>query len=54
MKETLTTQDVIDMASELYDKYFFTRREVKSFLRVLLDHGKANFDLDSVYDLIVG
>lgn len=57
MKEKFTTQDVIDMASELFDKKGFTRSDIRIFLKVLKDNNKwdASQDtLERVYDLIVG
>lgn len=54
MKRKFTTQDVIDMGVELYDEKGFTRENVRTFLQCLLDNGKAEFDLERVYDLIVG
>ena len=54
MKGTFTTQDVIDMGVELYDDKGFTRENIRIFLQCLLDNGKADFDLERVFDLIVG
>lgn len=57
MKEKFTTQDVIDMASELYDNKGFSRADIRIFLKVLVDHGKweaTDSKFESVYDLIVG
>lgn len=57
MKEIFTTQDVIDMASELYDDNGFTRENIRTFLKVLVDNGKWDAPGDTferVYDMIVG
>ena len=57
MKEKFTTQDIIDMASELYDDKGFTRENIHIFLTCLRDNGKwdASQDtLERVYDMIVG
>ena len=57
MKEKFTTQDVIDMASKLYDDEGFTREKIRIFLKVLMDNGKWDAPgdtLERVYDLIVG
>lgn len=57
MKEVFTTQDVIDMASELYDDKGFTRENIRIFLTVLRDNGKWDAPgdtLERVYDMIVG
>lgn len=49
-----STQEVIDMAADLYDRGILTRVGVRRFLESLLDTGSAEFDLYSMYDLIVG
>lgn len=54
MKEKLTVQDVVEIASDLYDNKGFTRSDIRIFLKVLIDTKKADFDLERVYDLIVG
>ena len=57
MKEVFTTQDVIDMASELYDDKGFTRENIRIFLTVLRDNGKWDAPCDTierVYDMVVG
>ena len=57
MKEKFTTQDVIDMASKLYDDEGFTREKIRIFLKVLMDNGTWDAPgdtLERVYDLIVG
>lgn len=57
MKEKFTTQDVIDMASELYDDKGFTRSDIHIFLKVLKDNNKwdaSQETLERVFDLIVG
>lgn len=53
MKE-FTTQDVINMGAELYDQKGFTRKQIWEWLNVLLDNDLADFNLERVYDLIVG
>ena len=57
MNKIFTTQDVIDMASELYDDKGFTRENIRTFLKVLMDNGKWDASGDTferVYDMIVG
>lgn len=57
MKEKFSTQDVIDMASKLYDNEGFTRANIRTFLKVLVDNGKWDAPGDTferVYDMIVG
>lgn len=54
MKKRFTTQDVIDMAAELYDSKGFSRGNIRIFLQTLLDNDMASFDLERVFDLIVG
>ena len=57
MKEKFSTQDVIDMASKLYDLHGFTRDNIRKFLKVLVDMGQWDAPGDTferVYDLIVG
>lgn len=57
MAHKFSTQDVIDMASDLYDNKGFTRENIHIFLSVLRNHGQwdaTHDDLERVYDLIVG
>ena len=57
MKEKFTTQDVIDMATKLYDDSGFTRENIRTFLKVLVDNNKWDAPGDTferVYDMIVG
>lgn len=57
MKEKFSTQDVIDMASKLYDLHGFTRDNIRKCLKVLVDMGQWDAPGDTferVYDLIVG
>ena len=54
MKLIFTTQEVIDIGSELYDNHSFTRDDILRFLNRLLDTRRADFDLERVYDIIVG
>ena len=57
MKEKFSTQDVIDMASKLYDVNGFARGDIRKFLQVLVDMGQWDAPGDTferVYDLIVG
>ena len=57
MKQKFTTQDVIDMALKLYDEEGFTRANIRTFLKVLVDNNKWDAPGDTferVYDMIVG
>lgn len=56
MEETkLTTQNVIDAATDLYDNWGFGRARIRQFLQALLDGGKTEeFDIEKVFDLVVG
>ena len=49
-----TTQDVIDMGSDLYDNKGFTRETIRLWLQALIDNGYTDADFEKVYDLIVG
>lgn len=48
-----TTRDIIDCAVKLYDEEGFSRSDIRFFLECWLRLG-AEFDLESVFDLIVG
>lgn len=52
--KNLTTQDVIDMAVELYDNKGRSRDEIYFFLKQMQDTGAADFNIDRVFDLVVG
>lgn len=54
MNKHYTTQQVIDIASKLYDERGFSRLDIRIYLETVLDLGQANFDIDRIYDLIVG
>lgn len=49
-----TTQEVIDMGADFYDNKGFTRTAIKVWLIGLLERGYAEFDLERIFDLIVG
>lgn len=49
-----TTQEVINKGADLYDNKGFLRQFIWEWLKSLLDNGSAEFDLERVYDLIVG
>ena len=49
-----TTQDVIDIAVDLYDNKGFNRSEVYTFLRAIKAYGIVSFDIDRIFDLVVG
>ena len=49
-----TTQEVINMGADFYDNKGFTRAAVKVWLIGLLENGYAKFDLERIFDLIVG
>jgi hypothetical protein len=49
-----TTQEVIKMGAELFDRDGFDRKQIWRWLAFLLDKNYAEFDLERVYDLIVG
>ena len=50
----LTTQDIIDIAVDLYENRGFTRQKILVFLQAVLDHEIATFDIDRIFDLVVG
>lgn len=53
MKTTIyTTQEVINMAADMYDNQGYSRGEIKAWLKALLDSGSAQFDLDRIFDII--
>lgn len=54
MNKHYTTQQVIDMASRLYDTGTFSRLDIRIYLETVLDLRQAEFDIDRVYDLVVG
>jgi hypothetical protein len=55
MKNTLfTTQEVINMGAEMYDTMRCSREIIKRWLVDLLGNGYASFDLERIFDLIVG
>ena len=54
MIRKFTTQEVIDMGAKLYDEHGFTRPQIKRWLEALLDNELADFDLDMMFDIIVG
>lgn len=57
MKKFFTTQDVIDMASKLYDEENWPRDLIYGFLATLRDNNKWDVPIgvvDSVFDLVVG
>ena len=57
MKEKLTTQDVINMASNLFDNKGYTRADVRIFMNALVSYGMWNVSQDTlerVFDLVVG
>lgn len=57
MKDKFSTQDVIDMASKLYDCNGFSRENIHKFLKALADYGQWDAPgdtLERVYDLVVG
>lgn len=54
MKAKFTTQEVIDMGADFYDNKGFTRAAIKQWLIGLLDNGLADFDLERMFDIIIG
>lgn len=57
MKKKFTTQDMIDMASDLYDNNGLSRWEVHAFLTAERDCGlwdASDDTIERVFDLIVG
>lgn len=57
MKVKYTTQEVINLASALYDDGFFDRADVQRFLYRLSGDGAwkaSQATIDRVFDLIVG
>ena len=53
-RKKLTTQDVIDIAVELYDNKGRSRGDIYFLLKQLKDSDAADFDIDRVFDLVVG
>lgn len=49
-----TTQEIIDMGAELFDKEGFSREQISKWLHILINNGCVDCDFDSVFDLIVG
>lgn len=50
-----TTQDVVDMGTDLYDNYRFTREQIRMWLTILLNSGRTeSFEIEPIFDLIVG
>ena len=49
-----TTQQVIDMGARHYDNEGWTRNEIMQWLMLLLINDYAKFDLERIFDLIVG
>ena len=54
MKKTFTTQEVIDMGAYLYDTHGFSRMRIWEWLEALLRNELAFFDIEKMFDLIVG
>ena len=50
----LTTQDIIDIAVDLYENQGFNRNDIYTFLRAVKANGIASFDIDRIFDLVVG
>lgn len=49
-----TIQEVVDMGADMYDNKGCSRAVIKQWLMDLLDRGYASFDLDRIFDLIIG
>ena len=49
-----TTQEVINMGAAMYDSREYTRADIKKWLTMLLDNHYAEFDIERMFDLIVG
>lgn len=54
MTVKFTTQDIIDMGATLYDNRAFTREQIRVWLTALVASGCSEFDIDRMFDLIVG
>lgn len=57
MQEKLRTQEVIDMATELFEDFGYSRLQVRHLLCVLISNGlwEAPGDtLERVFDMVVG
>lgn len=50
----LTTQDIIDIAVDLYDNKGFNRNEIRTVLKGLLAYSGSSADIDRIFDLVVG
>lgn len=49
-----TNQEIIDMGAYFYDSGCFSRAEIKNWLMKLLATGTVDFDLDRMFDIIIG
>ncbi len=49
-----TTQEVINKGADMYDNLGYSRAFIKKWLEGLLRDGSAQFDLERIFDLIVG
>ena len=57
MQAKLRTQEVIDMAAELFDDFGYSRIQIRHLLCVLISNGlwdAPGDTLERVFDLIVG
>ena len=57
MQAKLRTQEVIDMAAELFDEFGYSRIQIRHLLCVLISNGlwdAPGDTLERVFDLIVG
>jgi hypothetical protein len=54
MKVTFTNQQVIDMGVALYATEGVTRATIRKWLEILLENKCAEFDIETMFDIIVG
>ena len=49
-----TTQEIIDMGAQLYDRGGFDRGDIAMWLMAIQQSECAEFDFERIFDLIVG
>lgn len=50
----IDNQKIIDMGAYFYDSGAFTRADIKNWLIRLLESGRGEFDLERMFDIIIG
>ena len=54
MAENFTTQNIIDILSELYDERGFYRGDIWMIIEAFKHNGFKDLDIKRIYDLVVG